>query len=108
MLTREKDDVEGLFGRSLGLVDRIVFLLSFEDALKSSQRQSGGSLVAVNDGRIVGSVSVRFRLVGGRRTGFIDALVGQGAPRKGHRQIPGGRGHLVAGGAGMRGDLRHR
>ena len=75
MLPGEKDDIEGLFGRSLGLVDRIVFLLSFEDALKSSQRQSGGSLVAVHDGRIVGSVSMRFRLVGGRQTGFIDALV---------------------------------
>lgn len=75
MLPGEKDDVEGLFGRSLGLVDRIVFLLSFEDALKSSQRQSGGSLVAVHDGRVVGSVSMRFQPIRGRRTGFIDALV---------------------------------
>ena len=75
MLPSEKDEVEELFGRSLGLVDRIVFLLSFEDALKSSKRRSGGSLVAVHDGRVVGSVSMRFRLVGGRRTGFIDALV---------------------------------
>ncbi|MDH5199326.1 MAG: GNAT family N-acetyltransferase [Candidatus Bathyarchaeota archaeon] len=75
MLPGKKDDVEGLFGRSLGLVDRIVFLLSFEDALKSSQRQSGGSLVAVHDGRVVGSVSMRFQPIRGRRTGFIDALV---------------------------------
>jgi GNAT superfamily N-acetyltransferase len=81
MLPGEKDDVEGLFGRSLGLVDRIVFLLSFEDALKSSQRRSGGSLVAVHDGRVVGNVSMRFWLVGGRRTGFIDALVADGELR---------------------------
>ena len=51
MLPGEKGEVEALFGRSLGLVDRIVFLLSFEDALKSSQRRSGGSLVAVHGGR---------------------------------------------------------
>jgi GNAT superfamily N-acetyltransferase len=75
MLPDERADVEGLFGRSLGIVDRIVFLLSFEDAMKSARRQSGGSLVAEYDGRIVGCVSVRIQLIGGKRTGFIDALV---------------------------------
>jgi len=75
MLPDEKAEVEGLFGRSLGLVDRIVFLLSFEDALKSARRQSGGSLVAVSGGGIVGSVSMRIQPIGGERAGFIDALV---------------------------------
>jgi GNAT superfamily N-acetyltransferase len=75
MLPGEKADVEELFSRSLGLVDRIVFLLSFEDALKSAQKQSGGNLVAVYNDRIVGSVSMRVQLISGKRTGFIDALV---------------------------------
>ncbi len=75
MLPGEKDEVEGLFGRSLGLVDRIVFLLSFEDALKNSKSQSGGSLVAVHGGQVAGSVSMKIRPIGGIRTGFIDALV---------------------------------
>ncbi len=75
MLPGEKAEVEGLFSRSLGLVDRIFFLLSFEDALKSAQKQRGGSLVAVHGGRIVGSVSMRFQPIGGKWTGFIDALV---------------------------------
>jgi len=75
MLPNERADVEELFARSLGIVDRIVFLLSFEDAMKSARRQSGGSLVAEYDGRIVGCVSVRVQQIGGRRTGFIDALV---------------------------------
>ena len=75
MLPDEKADVEELFSRSLGLVDRIIFLLSFEDALKSAQKQSGGSLVAVYNDRIVGSVSMKFQLFEGERTGFIDALV---------------------------------
>jgi len=75
MLPDEKADVEELFSRSLGLVDRIVFLLSFEDALKSAQKRSGGSLVAVHGGRIVGSVSMRIQPIGGKWTGFIDALV---------------------------------
>lgn len=81
MLPGEKADVEGLFGRSLGLVDRIFFLLSFEDALKGAKRRSGGSLVAVYDGRIVGSVSMRIQPLGGIRTGFIDALVTDGQLR---------------------------
>jgi GNAT superfamily N-acetyltransferase/Zn-dependent protease len=75
MQPEEKADVEGLFGRSLGLVDRLVFLLSFEDALKSSRKQSGGSLVAEHDDRLVGSASVRTQVMAGRRAGFIDALV---------------------------------
>jgi GNAT superfamily N-acetyltransferase len=75
MQTSEKADVEDFFGRSLGLVDRIVFSLSFDEALKRARKQSGGSLVALYDGKIVGSVSMKFQLIGGRRTGFIDALV---------------------------------
>ena len=75
MLPGERADVEALFGRNLGLIDRIAFLLSFEDALKSAQRQNGGSLVAVYEGQIVGSVSLRTHTVRDKRTGFIDAFV---------------------------------
>ncbi len=75
MLPNEKGDVEKLFGRSLGIVDRIVFQLSFEDALKSAQKQSGGTLAAEYDGKIVGSVSMRVQLIRGKQTGFIEALV---------------------------------
>ncbi len=75
MLPNEKGDVEKLFGRSLGIIDRIVFQLSFEDAQKSSKKQSGVTLVAEYDGTIVGSVSMRIQRVRGEFTGFIDALV---------------------------------
>jgi Zn-dependent protease/predicted N-acetyltransferase YhbS len=75
MLPSERVDVEGLFSSSLGLVDRIGFQLSFENALKDAQKQRGGCLVAVLDGQIVGSVSLRFQRIGGERTGFIDALI---------------------------------
>jgi len=75
MLPSERADVERLFSSSLGLVDRIGFQLSFENALKNAQKQRGGCLVAVLDGRIVGSVSLRFQRIGGERTGFIDALI---------------------------------
>mgnify|MGYP001030019089 CR=1 FL=1 len=75
MLLGEKADVEAFFIRSLGPIDRIVFLLSFEDALKSAQKQNGSTLVATYGGKIVGSVSMRIQLIRGKRTGFIDALV---------------------------------
>jgi Zn-dependent protease/RimJ/RimL family protein N-acetyltransferase len=75
MLPGEEAEVEALFGRSLGLVDRVVFLISFEDALKGAQKHGGGCLVAILGGRIVGSASMRVQPIGGKRAGFIDALV---------------------------------
>ena len=75
MLPNERADVEALFGRSLSLIDRIAFLLSFEDVLKSAQKQNGGNLIAVYEGRIVGSVSLRMQTMKDRRIGFIDAFV---------------------------------
>jgi GNAT superfamily N-acetyltransferase/Zn-dependent protease len=75
MRSSERADVEELFSRSLSLINRIVFQLAFENALKYTQKQSGGCLVALCDGRIVGSVSMKFKLLGGARTGFIGALV---------------------------------
>ncbi len=75
MLPDERPDVEALFARSLGLIDRIAFLLSFEDALKSAQKQKGGSLVAVCEDRIVGSISLRTQAIRGKQVGFIDAFV---------------------------------
>ena len=75
MQPNEKGDVEKLFARSLGIIDRIVFQLSFEDAQKSARKQSGGTLVAEYDGKIVGAVSMRIQIIKNKRTGYIDALV---------------------------------
>ena len=75
MLPSEVDDVKKLFKRSLGIVDRIVFQISFEEALSSAQKQRGGNLVAVYNENIVGSVSLQFQYIKGKLTGFIDALV---------------------------------
>jgi len=71
----EKREVERLFARSLGIIDRIVFQLSFEDAQKSARKKSGGTLTAEYDGKIVGAVSMRIQFIQGRRIGYIDALV---------------------------------
>jgi Zn-dependent protease/N-acetylglutamate synthase-like GNAT family acetyltransferase len=75
MQPNEKGNVEKLFARSLGIIDRIVFQLSFEDAQKSAQKQGGGTLTAEYDGKIVGAVSMRIQTMKGKRTGYIDALV---------------------------------
>jgi len=75
MFPGEKNEVERLFSRSLGILDRIVFLLSFEEAERSAKKQTGGTLVAVHEDRVMGSVCVMTRLVKEEKTGFIDALV---------------------------------
>jgi len=75
MQPNEKGSVEKLFARSLGIINRIVFQLSFEDAQKSARKQSGGTLTAEYDGKIVGAVSMRIQIVKEKRTGYIDALV---------------------------------
>lgn len=71
----EKGEVEKLFRRSLGITDRMVFQLSFNEAQKSARGQGGGTLVAEYDGEIVGAVSVRMQILKGKRIGYIDALV---------------------------------
>ena len=75
MQPNEKVNVENLLERSLGIIDRIVFQLSFEGAQESARKQSGGTLIAEYDGKIVGAVSVRIQLIKGTRTGYIDMLV---------------------------------
>ena len=75
MQPNEKGDVEKLFARSLGVTDRIIFQLSFEGAQKSARKQSGGTLTAEYDSKIVGAVSMRIQTVTKKRTGYIDALV---------------------------------
>lgn len=71
----EQSAVEGLFYRSLGAVDRLVFKLSFQEAQKSARKQLGGTLVAECEGKIVGAVSMRIQTIRGKQTGFVDALV---------------------------------
>jgi GNAT superfamily N-acetyltransferase len=75
MQPNEKGEVVKLFSRSLGIIDRTVFQLTFEDAQKSAQKQSGGTLIAECDGKIVGAVSMRIQLIRQKRIGYIDALV---------------------------------
>ncbi len=71
----EEKEVKKLFTRSLGITDRIIFQLSFEEARKSAEKQRGTTLVAEFGGKIVGTVSMRIQVIKGKRTGFIDALV---------------------------------
>jgi len=75
MQQNEKEDVEALFARSLILIDKIVFQLSFKEAQKNSRKQIGRTLVAEYDGKIVGAVSMRIQNLKGKQTGYIDALV---------------------------------
>ena len=74
MLPEEKEAVKKFFARNLGLVNRIVFGLSFEDAQKSAEKEKGGTLVAEYKGVIVGSVSMQIKDIKGELAGFIDAL----------------------------------
>ncbi|MBS7615194.1 GNAT family N-acetyltransferase [Candidatus Bathyarchaeota archaeon] len=75
MQLSEKEDVKALFARSLGITDRIIFQLSFDDAQKSARKQCGDTLIEEYDGKIVGAVSMRIQEIENTRTGFIDALV---------------------------------
>jgi len=77
----EKAAVEKLFARSLGIIDRIVFELSFEEAQKSARKQEGGTLIAECNSEIVGTVSMRIQRIKGEFVGFVDAL----AEDRGHR-----------------------
>ncbi|MGB9915694.1 MAG: GNAT family N-acetyltransferase [Candidatus Bathyarchaeales archaeon] len=75
MQPAEKVAVKKLFSSSLGIIDRIVFKLSFDGAQKSALRQSGGTLIAEYYGKIVGAVSMRIQSIKAAQAGFIDALV---------------------------------
>lgn len=75
MKPNEQTAVEALFDRSLGVTDRLVFKLSFQEAQKNARKQLGGTLVAECDGKIVGAVSMRMQTIKGNQTGFVDALV---------------------------------
>jgi len=59
MLPDEEREVRLLYKRSLGLIDRIAFTLAFRETLKSARRQKGSCLVALHEGRVVGSFSLR-------------------------------------------------
>lgn len=75
MLPSEERAVRELFKRSLGFLDRLFFLLAFREALGGAAKDRGGCLVAVCDGAIVGSVSLRVMSYGAVRAGLIDAIV---------------------------------
>ncbi len=75
MQPKEKGDIEKLFARSLGIIDRIFFQLSFESVQKSAKKRGGGTLIAEYGGKIVGTVSMRTKIIKGIKIGYIDALV---------------------------------
>jgi len=75
MLRTEEEDVRRFFERNLGPIDNFFFNLSFREALKSSSRQLGASLVAEYQGKIVGCFSLRIVVYGEKRIGLIDAIV---------------------------------
>ncbi|MEM2081977.1 MAG: GNAT family N-acetyltransferase, partial [Candidatus Bathyarchaeia archaeon] len=75
MQPAEKVDVAKFYASNLGIIDRIVFKLSLNGAQKSALKQSGGTLVAEQAGKIVGAVSMRVQSIKAAQAGFIDALV---------------------------------
>lgn len=75
MLPDEEREVRLLYKRSLGLIDRIAFTLAFRETLKSTRRQKGSCLVALHEGRVVGSFSLRIISIAGQSIGLIDAIV---------------------------------
>jgi GNAT superfamily N-acetyltransferase len=74
ILLEENDAVKKFFVKNLGIINRIVFGLSFEDAQKNAKRERGGTLVAEHNNEIVGTVSMQIKKIKGEPTGFIDAL----------------------------------
>jgi len=92
MLPEEKDAVEKFFERSLGLIDRIVFGISFEEALKSAKEQRGDTLVAEHNSEIVGTVSMQIQQIKSEFAGFVDALATpQRTSRIRHRHFISGK-----------------
>lgn len=75
MLHGEESKVRDFFEENLGVIDRIIFPLAFRDALKSAARQLGTTLLALSNGEIVGSVSLRIVVYSEKRIGLIDAIV---------------------------------
>jgi len=75
ILHGEESKVRDFFERNLGVIDRIAFPLAFREALKSALKQLGTSLVAVYNGEIVGSVSLRIVVYAEKRIGLVDAIV---------------------------------
>jgi len=75
LLPGEEKTVRDFYRQSLGLIDGLIFQLAFRDALKSAAKRRGTTLVAVFDGRCVGSVSLRILAYSGKTIGLIDAIV---------------------------------
>ena len=75
MMPDEEGEVRRLFRRSLGLIGRTAFSLDFTQALKDARKQRGSCLVALYEGRVVGSFSLRIMSIAGQSIGLIDAIV---------------------------------
>jgi GNAT superfamily N-acetyltransferase/Zn-dependent protease len=75
MLDGEESEVRDFFEENLGIIDRIIFPLAFRDSLKSAIKQLGTTFVAICDGKVVGSVSLRIVVYAEKRIGLIDAIV---------------------------------
>lgn len=71
----EEEAVKEFFEKNLGIIDTLVFNLSFKDVLKSARRGMGTTFVATKEDRIVGSFSVRLQDYREKQVGFIDAIV---------------------------------
>jgi len=71
----EEEKVIELYDRNLGIIDRLVFTLSFRDVVKSARSGLGATFVAIIGSKVVGSLSVRPQRHRGKRVGFIDAIV---------------------------------
>ena len=74
ILPDEERAVREFLESNLNRIDGLFFGLGFSDALKSARKQLGTSLVAVSEGRVVGSFSLRIVVYRGKRIGLIDAI----------------------------------
>jgi GNAT superfamily N-acetyltransferase len=70
----EKDATKALF-KQLNPVERLMFVLIFNDIQKAAAKHAGCCLVAVTGGTIVGTISLHLKEIAGKKCGFIDALI---------------------------------
>ena len=93
LLIREVEEAEiplvkQLFRENLWLLDRLFFTSTFTSIMKEREGGGGTSFLAMMDGQVAGTVSVRVVRIQGEQHGLIDSLVtakgvqGRGIARK--------------------------
>ena len=66
----EEKTLRAFYGKNLGIIDTIIFNLSFSDVLKSAYRVMGTTFIATKSDRIVGSFSVKVQTYREKQVGL--------------------------------------